>query len=706
MPRFKQIPKIQQLMGLKKQIRNIGIIAHIDHGKTTLADSLLAGAGLLPQQMAGVARVLDYLEEEQKRKITIKTANITLLFDFAGQPCIINLIDTPGHVDFTGKVTRALRVIDGVVVVVDAVEEIMAQTEILIQQALTERVQPVLFINKVDRLIRELQLSEEQIQKKLNQIISKFNDQIELYAEDPFKNQWKIDFTKGNIALGSALDGWGFTLQMIKQQAIKFFDVIAAYKNRNLTQLKNKLPVNKSIIEMIVNALPDPQKAQSYRIEKIWDGDIRSYVGKALVNCSDDSPSIMYVTSIQVDLKGDILATGRLFSGKIRKGDTLHLLEASTETTVNNVFLDMGAMREEVPEVTAGALATLILSSKVQSGETIIDSTCKDQMVPFERIRYVSEPVVTLAVEPKNPQDISNLKEQLDKLILEDPNLQTTIDKDTGEFLLSGMGELHLEIAINRLKSSGVNLTVSQPRVVYMECVQKKGTVAETKTSNSESSVCVQVEPNLIKQQKILKDEKHGSVLSVDEHQNMLLDSAGKTNDLSADVLQSVIDGFQFACRAGPLCGEPIRDLKVNLVDLKLDENPDKSEVMRGIGKAVFGSFLTANPTLLEPIYRIIISVTSDLANQSSRILTSNRGKVTLFEQKGHLTQLSGYIPVAETFGFSAEMRSATSGRAIWQLLFDHWEKLPQKSTTEVISKLRKHRGLALEIPKPEKFLE
>ena len=224
--------------------------------------------------MAGVARVLDYLEEEQKRKITIKTANITLLFDFAGQPYIINLIDTPGHVDFTGKVTRALRVIDGVVVVVDAVEEIMAQTEILIQQSLTERVQPVLFINKVDRLITELQLSEEQIQKKLNQIILKFNDQIELYAEAPFKSQWKIDFAKGNVALGSALDGWGFTLQMIKQQGIKFFDVIAAYKNRDRTQLKNKLPVNKSIIEMIANALPDPQKlVLSYRKSGI---DIKS----------------------------------------------------------------------------------------------------------------------------------------------------------------------------------------------------------------------------------------------------------------------------------------------------------------------------------------------------------------------------------------------------------------------------------------------
>ena len=210
-------------MDKKELIRNIGIIAHIDHGKTTLADSLLAGAGLLSTAMAGQARVLDYLEEEQKRKITIKTANISLLYKTQDTPYIINLVDTPGHVDFTGKVTRALRVIDGAVVVVDAVEEIMAQTEIVTRQALEERVRPVLFINKVDRLITELQLNEEQIQKKLDHIISSFNDLIELYCEAPFKNQWKIDASLGNVAFGAALHGWGFTLNMARAEGCKVF---------------------------------------------------------------------------------------------------------------------------------------------------------------------------------------------------------------------------------------------------------------------------------------------------------------------------------------------------------------------------------------------------------------------------------------------------------------------------------------------------
>ena len=709
MPRFKQIAQIQQLMSRKELIRNIGIIAHIDHGKTTLADSLLAGAGLLSPAMAGSARVLDYLDEEQKRKITIKTANISLLYETAGTPYIINLVDTPGHVDFTGKVTRALRVIDGAVVVVDAVEEIMAQTEIVTRQALEERVRPVLFINKVDRLITELQLNEEQIQKKLDHIISSFNDLIELYCEEPFKNQWKVDASLGNVAFGAALHGWGFTLNMAKEKGVKFSDIIEAYMKGEDKKLGKTLPVYEAVFEMAIKKLPNPREAQAYRLEKIWDGHVDSPIGKALVECSDDGPTVFCVANVHSDSNGGTVATGRVFSGKVQKGDRLHLVDALAETVVNQVAIDMGSFREEVSWVPAGNLASLTLTGEVKAGETLVDLAHKAGMVPFEGISYVSEPVVTLAIEPKNPNDIPVLLEGLEKLASEDPNLKVVADRETGEYLLSGMGELHLEVAINQLKSSsGLEVRVSSPRVVYMESVEKKGIVALAKSPNKLNSFWVQVEPEQEEQAKSPVDEASGGILSVDEHRNVLLDCSGKTQQVPEEVLEAIIAGFEFACKAGPLCGEPVRHLKVNLVDFQLSGNEEFSsvEVMRGVGKAVFGSFLTAQPVLLEPIYKIIITVASELAGESSRMLSSRRGKVTSFEQKGLLTAISGFIPVAETFGFSKELRSATSGRAFWQMFFDHWEKMPQKLALQVISDLRQHKGLSPEVPKPEKFME
>ncbi len=708
MPRFKHIAQIQQLMRQKKALRNIGIIAHIDHGKTTLADSLLAGAGLLSPQMAGMARVLDYLEEEQKRKITIKTANISLLIQQKSNPYVINLVDTPGHVDFTGKVTRALRVIDGAIVVVDAVEEIMAQTEIVTRQALEERVRPVLFINKVDRLLTELQLSEGQIQKKLDHIIATFNDLIELYAEAPYKTQWKIDPSAGNVAFGSALHGWGFTLNMAKQSNIKFSDIIDAYNSGEQDSLKARLPVHQAIFQMAIQVLPNPQQAQAYRIEKIWDGHIDSSIGKALVTCSDDGPAVLFVSNVRLDLNGDSVVTGRVFSGTIKEGTKLHLLDALTETEVVEVYFEMGLFREDVPEAAAGTLVSLTLQGNVKVGETLVDVDHKEGMVPFEGICYVSEPVVTLAVEPKNPQDIPALLKGLEKLSSEDPNLKLTMDNQTGEYLLSGMGELHLEIAIRQLKSqSNLQINVSSPRVVYMEAALEKGIIALAKSPNKRNSFSVQVEPQQETQQAFLAEKDLGDILSIDEHRNTLIDCSGKTQAVSEEILEAIIAGFEYACKAGPLCGEPIFHLQANLVDLQLCESEvGGSEVMRGVGKAIFGSFLYAQPTLLEPIYKIIITVASELASETSRILCIKRGKVTSFEQKGLLTQVSGFIPVSETFGFSRELRSATSGRAFWQTLFDHWEQMPPKLSQQVLSDLRRRKGLAPEVPSPEKFLE
>jgi len=707
MPRFKQIAEIQQLTGKKEAIRNVGIIAHIDHGKTTLADSLLAGAGLLSPQMAGTARVLDYLDEEQKRKITIKTANISLIYREGGNPYIINLVDTPGHVDFTGKVTRVLRVIDGAVLVVDAVEEIMAQTEIVTRQALEERVRPVLFINKVDRLITELQLNEEQIQGKLNHIISRFNDLIELYAENPYRTQWKINASAGNVAFGAALHGWGFTLNMAKKQGLKFSEIIKAVVNGEHAKLKKTLPVYEAVFEMAINKAPNPREAQKYRIAKIWDGHVGSKVGKALTQCSDDGPAVAYVTNIHADSNGDTIASGRLFSGKIKSGDRLHLVESLREVEVKAVAIDMGSFREEVLEVSAGNLASLTLAGKVAAGETLVDLDHVDGIVPFESISYVSEPVVTLAVEPKNPQDMAALQEGLERLASEDPNLKTSVDKETGEYLLSGMGELHLEVAINQLRSlDGIDIAVSSPRVVHMESVQKKGVVALARSPNKQSSFCIQVMPGAEEQPNPSADDDVGNVLSIDEHRNVLIDVKGITETVSEEALEAIITGFEYACRAGPLCGEPMRHVKVNLVDLQLCETEAASEIMRGVGKAVFGSFLTADPLLLEPIYKIIISVASELSGECSRMLSTRRGKVTSFEQKGLLTQISGFIPVSETFGFSKELRSATSGRAFWQSIFDHWEKMPPKLSSQTIIEMRQHKGLAPEVPKPEKFME
>src|SRR3990170_156807 len=297
MPRFRQLNEILELMHEKERIRNLGIIAHIDHGKTTLTDSLLAGAGLLSPKMAGTARVLDYLEEEQKRKITIKTANISLFY----RSYVINLVDTPGHVDFTGKVTRALRAIDGAVVVVDAVEEIMAQTEVVTRQALEERVRPVLFVNKVDRLITELQLNAEQVEKKLQHIIDGFNDLIEIYGEEPFKRNWKVDPTKGTVAFGSALHRWGFTLDMAREKAVKFDEIVDAYKNATYEELWRKLPVYNAVFEMVIKNLPNPKVAQAYRIEKIWDGHASSEVGRMMADCRDDGPTVICATNVQAE---------------------------------------------------------------------------------------------------------------------------------------------------------------------------------------------------------------------------------------------------------------------------------------------------------------------------------------------------------------------------------------------------------------------
>jgi len=734
LPRFRQTSDILKLMRKKEDIRDIGIIAHIDHGKTTMTDSLLAEAGLLSPKIAGEARALDYLEEEQKRGITIKTANISLLHEIEKRPCVVNLIDTPGHVDFTGKVTRALRAIDGAVVVVDAVEEVMVQTETVTRQALQERVQPVLFINKVDRLIRELKLKEDEIQAKLLRIIRDFNNLISLYGEPEQKNRWRVDPAKGTVAFGSALHKWGFTVDIAQKKEVRFSDIIEAYHQDRWRELQKTIPLYTAILDMVAKNLPNPVEAQKYRIPKVWKGEMDSEVGQAMFNCSDDGPIVVCLTMAQMDPQAGLVATGRLFSGVVEDGSQVYLVGAKKDYRIQQVSMYMGAFRDVVDRIGSGNIAALLGLDLARAGETVVDTAHKDGMVPFERIRYVSEPVVTIAIEPKHPKELPRLVDLMHRLSIEDPNLVTTINKETGEYLLSGMGELHLEIACKFLKDygGGLELLTSRPIVVYREGITGQGVVAMAKSPNKHNRFWIQVQPleeqviSMIERGDLMEEmgqKRVGTVLREDAgwptdeaknvwalelHKNILVDLT-KGIQYLREVKDMVTSGFRWACENGPLCEEPIRGLKVKLVDVKLHEDPvhrGPAQIMPATRRAFLGSFLTAEPVILEPVYKIGVSVPAQWVGEVTSILTRKRGRIVASEQKGPLTMITGYIPVSETFGLSADMRSATSGHAFWQSTFDHWEKVPENLALIVIQDIRKRRGLSAEVPTPSKFID
>jgi len=734
MPRFRQTSDILKLMSKKQDIRDIGIIAHIDHGKTTMTDSLLVEAGLLSPKIAGEARALDYLEEEQKRGITIKTANISLLHEIKNKPYLINLIDTPGHVDFTGKVTRALRAIDGAVVVVDAVEEVMVQTETVTRQALEEGVKPVLFINKVDRLIRELKLSSDEVQSKLLRIIRDFNNLIALYGEAPFKNNWRVDPAKGTVAFGSALHRWGFTVELAKMKEIKFSDVVEAYHKERWQELQKTIPLHTAILDMVVKNLPNPIDAQKYRIPKVWKGELDSEIGQAMLNCKDDGPTVVCLTMAQLDPHAGLVATGRLFSGAVQEGRQVYLVGAKKDYRIQQVSMYMGAFREVVNNIVAGNIAALLGLDLARAGETLIDLTHRDGMIPFERIRYVSEPVITIAIEPKHPKDLPRLVDVMHRLAIEDPNLVTTINKETGEYLLSGMGELHLEIACKFLNdyAPGLDIITSRPIVVYRESIAGQGVEAMAKSPNKHNRFWIQVEPleetvvKMIEKGDILEEmgrKKIGTILrsqakwstdearnvwALEEHKNILVDLT-KGIQYLREAREMIIAGFRWACENGPLSEEPMRGLKVKLMDAQLHEDPvhrGPAQIMPATRRAFLGSFLTAKPVLLEPVYKIGVSVPAQWVGDVTGIITRKRGRILSSEQKGPVTMINGYMPVSETFGLSADMRSATSGHAFWQTQFDHWEKVPENLALSVIEEIRKRRGLSSEIPRPSKFID
>src|SRR3989449_4458234 len=348
------IKKAQTLLHLKDRIRNIGTAAHIDHGKTTLSDSLIAGAGMISEELAGQQLFMDYDEQEQARGITINAAIASMVHDFEGGQYLINLIDTPGHVDFGGDVTRAMRAIDGVIILVDSVEGIMPQTETVIRQALKERVRPALFINKVDRLVNELKISPDQMQQRFTKIITEVNNRIRKWPPEDMVEKWMVDAEAGSVAFGSAYHKWAVSVPFMKKSRITFKDVYKHCQEGTMKELAKKAPLHSVVLNMVIRHLPNPLEAQKIRIPIIWKGDMESPVGKAMLSVDENGPVGFMVTKIIVDPQAGGGAPGRLLFRQICPGQEVRGLRVPETHPAQTVAMIVGPDRIPVEEIDAG----------------------------------------------------------------------------------------------------------------------------------------------------------------------------------------------------------------------------------------------------------------------------------------------------------------------------------------------------------------
>ena len=721
------VRRVTGLMRNLERIRNIGIAAHIDHGKTTLSDTLLAGCGMMSEELAGKQLFMDYYELEQTRGITINAANVSLVHPFEEEDYLINLIDTPGHVDFGGDVTRAMRAVDGVIVLVDAVEGVMPQTETVIRQALKEKGKPVLFVNKVDRLINELKVTPEEMQQRFTRIIADVNELIKSMAQQEYeKRGWVIKVEDGSVAFGSALYHWAISAPYMKKTGITFRDIYDYCSKNDQGSLAKRAPVHQIIADMVVRHLPSPLEAQPYRIPQIWHGDLDSECGKGMVKCDAKAPTSFMVTKIIIDPHAGEVAVGRVYSGSIRKGDELFVVGMPHPDRVQQVGIFMGPDRIPVDTVSSGNIVAVTGLKNAVAGSTVTNG----DMISFERIVHVSEPVVTVAIEARHAKDLPKLIEVLRQIAKEDPSIYVEINQETGEHLVSGMGELHLEVTQYRIQHDrGVDIVTSEPIVVYRECVQGHGGPFEGKSPNKHNRFYLEVEPLEPEIERALlagkiperiKDKK-ATARQLQELGMPKVDARGVVSIHGPNVFTDVTRGKQYlyetmelisqsfvdAMGKGPLAAEHIRGLKVRLVDVKLHEDAihrGPAQVIPAVRYAIYGAMCTARPILLEPKVRVFINVPADMMGDVTREMQGRRGVIEQITQEGNITTVTAKVPVAEMFGFASDIRSVTEGKALWSTEYAGFEPLPSELQAEVVRGIRKRKGMKLEVPGAEHY--
>ncbi|MEM1879769.1 MAG: EF-Tu/IF-2/RF-3 family GTPase, partial [Desulfurococcaceae archaeon] len=459
---------------------------------------------------------------------------------------------------------------------------------------------------------------------------------------------------------------------------------------------------------------------------------LNSEVAKAMVECDPNGPLVMMATDVKVDPHAGLVATGRVFSGTVKPGEEVFLVNARTAQRVLQVGLYMGPYREIADYITAGNIAATLGLDKARAGETIVSPLLKDVMTPFERFRMITESVVTVALEPKNPQQLTKMIDSLYKLHLEDPSLIVKINEETGEYILSGVGTLHIEIALTLLKEMyGLEVVASPPVIVYRETIRDKSQIFEGKSPNKHNKFYISVEPldeeaiKLIQEgiitedmdprerAKLLRDHAGWDtdvarrIIAIDENINVLVDLTTGVQYLR-EVRDTLIQGFRLAVREGPLAHEPVRGLKVILHDAVIHEDPahrGPAQIYPAVRNAIFAGFLTSKPTLLEPILKLDIRTPLEYIGNISVIITKKRGKMLDVQQSENLARILAEVPVAESFDLADMLRNATAGKAIWGQDFSRWAPVPESLLMDLIAKIRTRKGLKPEPPKPEDFI-
>jgi len=837
------VDEIRGMMDKKRNIRNMSVIAHVDHGKSTLTDSLVSKAGIIAGSKAGEARFTDTRKDEQERCITIKSTAITMYFEleerdliFINQPdqrdagskgFLINLIDSPGHVDFSSEVTAALRVTDGALVVVDCVSGVCVQTETVLRQAIAERIKPVLFMNKMDRALLELQLEQEDLYQTFQRIVENVNVIIATYNDDggPM-GEVRVDPSKGSVGFGSGLHGWAFTLKQFSEMyadkfkvdvnkmmarlwgesffnsatkkwtkmkdndnkrafnmyvldpIYKVFDAIMNYKKEEITTLLTKLgvkllpedqdkdgkqllktvmrtwlPAGETLLQMIAIHLPSPVTAQKYRMEMLYEGPLDDEAAIGIKTCNPEAPLMMYISKmVPTTDKGRFYAFGRVFSGKVSTGMKARIMgpnfvpgkkEDVAEKTIQRTILMMGRYTEAIEDVPCGNICGLVGVDQflVKTG-TI--TTFKDAH-NLKVMKFSVSPVVRVAVEPKNPADLPKLVEGLKRLAKSDPMVQCIIE-ESGEHIIAGAGELHLEICLKDLEEdhAGIPIKKSDPVVSYRETVSDESTeTCLSKSPNKHNRLFMRAVPM---PDGLSEDIDNGKVNPRDDFKirgryladtyeydvtearkiwcfgpdgtgpNLLMDCTKGVQYLN-EIKDSCVAGFQWASKEGALCEENMRGCRFNIYDVTLHADAihrGGGQIIPTARRCLYACQLTASPRMMEPVYLCEIQCPENAVGGIYGVLNRRRGVV--FEEMQvagtPMFVVKAHLPVNESFGFTADLRSNTGGQAFPQCVFDHWQVFPGNPLDpgtkpyQVVQDTRKRKGLKEGLPDVNSYLD